>query len=156
VPEDTPAPDGAQEPPAKHDPPATHGSQTEALLRILEEGEVREASDLPMEYRFLDEKLKLQEIELKREYAKQEIELRSTYAKGLLLILAAMLVVVNVIFWKYAATGRHWNIPPGVIQVWLGATVVQVVGVVTVVTKYLFPNRDIQPEPPAPPQLPPA
>jgi hypothetical protein len=151
VTEEPPAPEGAQESPAEQ-PAAPEESQTEILVRILEQGDVKEAPDPPVEYRWLEEKLKLQEIELKREYAKQEIDLRATYAKGLLLILAVMLVVVNVIFWKYAASGRHWNIPNAVVQIWLGATVIQVVGVVTVVTRYLFPNRDRQPEPPAPPQ----
>ncbi len=119
--------------------------QLDALLR-----QARPAPEMPAEYRYLDEKLKLQEIDLKREHAKQDIELRKTYATWLLVILAAELVVVNVMFWVYAEQGKGWKIPDGVIQVWLGATVVQVVGVVTVVTKYLFPNRDRQSTTPEP------
>jgi hypothetical protein len=33
-------------------------------------------------------------------------------------------------------------VTPGVVEVWLVATVVQVVGVVAEVTRHLFPNRD--------------
>jgi hypothetical protein len=120
----------------------------QSAKRILEEGAASDAPAMPEALRFLTEKAQLQEIELKKEYATQEIELRETYAKGLIAILAVELVVVNVIFWFYAEKGKNWNIPDGVIQIWLGATVVQVVGVVTVVTRYLFPNRDSQLEPP--------
>ncbi len=120
----------------------------QSAKRILEEGAASDAPAMPEALRFLTEKAQLQEIELRKEYATQEIELRETYAKGLLAILAVELVVVNVIFWFYAEKGKNWNIPDGVIQIWLGATVVQIVGVVTVVTRYLFPNRNSQPEPP--------
>jgi hypothetical protein len=120
----------------------------QSAKRILEEGAASDAPAMPEALRFLTEKAQLQEIELKKEYATQEIELREAYAKGLLAILAVELVVVNVIFWFYAEKGKNWNIPDGVVQIWLGATVVQIVGVVTVVTRYLFPNRDSQPEPP--------
>ncbi|HEY2536762.1 MAG TPA: hypothetical protein VGI24_07245 [Solirubrobacteraceae bacterium] len=128
-------------------------------------GLTSQAAQLPDELKHLPEKRDLLEIQLKAEfarqdialkktYAEQEIALRETYAKGLLLILTALLVVVNTIFWFYAEKGQRWKIPSEVIQVWLGATVVQVVGVVTVVTKYLFPNRDGQPDPPVPPTAP--
>ncbi len=120
----------------------------QSAKRILEEGAASDAPAMPEALRFLAEKAQLQEIELKKEYARQEIELRETYAKGLLAILAAELIAVTVIFWFYAEKGKNWDIPDGVIQIWLGATVVQVVGVVTVVTRYLFPNRDSQPQPP--------
>lgn len=130
---------------------------------LLETGAVQDA--MPDEYKYLTEKAQLleielkkesseQEIELRKEYATQEIELRQTYAKGLLALLAVELVFVNVIFWKYAAIGEHWNVPIGVIQIWLGATVVQVVGVVAIVTRYLFPRRDRQPDLPTPPTPP--
>jgi hypothetical protein len=145
--------------------PAKEQQAEETAKKILTEGATSDAPEMPEDYQYLPQKLQLleiqlkkdfaqQEIKLKESYATQEIELRATYAKGLLAILAVELVMVNVIFWKYAAIGEHWNIPVGVIQVWLGATVVQVVGVVTVVTRYLFPNRDSQPEPPALPQPP--
>lgn len=51
------------------------------------------------------------------------------------------LAVADLVFIVYASA-KHWNIPPEVIESWLGAVVVQVVGVMLVVTRYLFPNRD--------------
>jgi hypothetical protein len=35
-------------------------------------------------------------------------------------------------------------VPPGVIEFWLAATVVQVVGVVAIVARHLFPSRNEQ------------
>jgi hypothetical protein len=136
----------------------------EEIRVALAGGETSEAKELPDELRHLPEKLKHLEIQIKREMSKQDINLkemyagediglRRMYALGLFAVLVALLIVVNVIFWKYASTGRHWQIPANVLEAWLGATVVQVVGLVTVVTKYLFPNRDRAgvPEPPSPP-----
>lgn len=125
----------------------------ETAERLLEEGAATDAP-IPDKYKYLAEQAQLLEIELKKEYATQELELRKTYAKGLLVILALELCFASVLLLLYAALGVHWKIPNDVIQIWLGATVVQVVGVVTVVTRYLFPNRGNPSDPPAPP-LPP-
>jgi hypothetical protein len=151
-------------PPASPDP-AKEQQAEETAKKILTEGAVSDAPYVPEDYQYLPQKLQLleiqlkkdfaqQEIKLKESYARQELELRAAYAKGLLAILAGELIVVTVIFWLYAEVGHGWSIPEGVIQIWLWATVVQIVGVVTVVTRYLFPNRDNPPSPPSPPQLP--
>ena len=113
----------------------------ERLQRILTDGKAHEAPEMPIEYRHLDEQLRLQEIELKRVYAKQEIELRRNYARGLLLILTVQIVVADVVFWVFAEA-EHWHLSDGVIQVWLAAAVVEVIGVVAIVTRNLFPRRD--------------
>jgi hypothetical protein len=129
-------------------PPAGNAAQEspiDALVRILNDGEAREAPEMPLEFRHLDEKLKLQEIELKREYASQEIQLRRSYARGLLAILALQIAAADVVFWVFAEVGEHWHLSDGVIQIWLAAAVVQIVGVVTVVTRHLFPRRDDKP-----------
>jgi hypothetical protein len=118
---------------------AEQESPIDTLRRILNEGGARE---MPSEFQHLDEKLQLQEIELKREYARQEIQLRRNYARGLLFILAAQIAVADAVFWIFAAVGEHWRLSDGVIQIWLAAAVVQVIGVVTVVTRHLFPRRD--------------
>ncbi len=115
--------------------------QVKVAKELLEEGNATDSA-IPNEYKFLGERAQLQEIRLRESNAKQDLELRETYAKWLLGILAIELVVVNVIFCLYAAKGRDWRLPDGVIQIWLAATVVQVVGIVTVVTRYLFPRRD--------------
>jgi hypothetical protein len=56
--------------------------------------------------------------------------------------LGAQLFVADAIFVVFAWAGSGWDLTPGVMEVWLVATVVQVVGVAAVVTRHLFPNRD--------------
>jgi hypothetical protein len=77
----------------------------------------------------------------RRDYA-QDIELKRQYARWFLRALTAQIVVANLVFIAYAQLGVNWAIPPAVMQFWLAATVVEIVGVVLVVTRYLFPNRD--------------
>jgi hypothetical protein len=115
------------------------------LLRALAKGSPA-SEETPTEYRFLDEKRRVVELKILQDHADQDITLRQKYATWLLGILAAELVVVNIIFVAYAWAGKHWSLPEGVIQTWLGATFVQIVGVVTVVTRYLFPRRDQSPD----------
>jgi len=73
---------------------------------------------------------------------RQNIGLKKTYAKWLLRAMAAQIFIADLIFVVYAWAGVHWKVEPSVMQAWLGATVIQIVSVVVVVTRYLFPNRD--------------
>jgi hypothetical protein len=88
-------------------------------------------AELPDGLKFLPEKER-----------QQDRQLKLSYATWLLRLLAAQLVVADLVFIVYAWAGRGWDLQPPVIEVWLGATVVQVVGVVLVVTRHLFPQRD--------------
>lgn len=106
------------------------------------EGEASPSDDIPAEFRYLDEQERAQRISLKRLFAEQEHGLRQRYADWILRLLGAQFVVADAVFVAFAWVGRGWDLPPGVIEVWLAATVVQVVGVVAVVTRHLFPNRD--------------
>lgn len=72
--------------------------------------------------------------------ALDDLELRKRYAKWLLIGLGVELFWVNVIFLAYCE-GNNWDVPANVIQLFLGSTVLQVFGVVLVITKYLFPVR---------------
>lgn len=130
------------------------------VREILETGQVRPSADLPKELQHLPERRVAQEIETarqegetkrervtqeidaKRERDKQEIELRRTYARGLLVILTGQLIVADIVFWVFAETGKKWILSTAVINTWLAAVVVQVIGVVTVVTLHLFPRRE--------------
>jgi hypothetical protein len=67
------------------------------------------------------------------------------YANGILAILGFQLLVTDAVFVAFAWAGEGWSLSPGVIEVWLGATVVQVVGIVLIVTRHLFPSRDGRP-----------
>jgi hypothetical protein len=49
--------------------------------------------------------------------------------------------VVNAGFMIYSWKGFDWAPPDGVVQVWLTATFVQIVSVVVVITKSLFPGE---------------
>jgi len=99
-------------------------------------------AELPADLRFLDEQERALEISIRRSFAKQEHGLRQRYADWILRLLGAQFVVADAVFVAFAWAGTGWEVPSGVIEVWLAATVVQVVGVVAVVTRHLFPNRD--------------
>ena len=97
---------------------------------------------LPEGLKHLEEQERAQGISLRQLFAEQEHGLRQRYADWIIWLLGVQLLGADLIFVVYAWAGRGWELSPGVIEVWLGATVVQVVGVVTVVTRHLFPSRD--------------
>jgi hypothetical protein len=72
----------------------------------------------------------------------QDIQLKKSYAMSLLRLVAVQLFVADAVFIVYAWAGAHWELNPGVVQFWLGATIVELIGVALVVTQYLFPKRD--------------
>lgn len=80
--------------------------------------------------------------ELSRRDRAQDILLKRSYAKSLLLLLGLQLLATNIVFVLYAWHGTDWKVPDGVMLGWLGATVIEVIGVVTVVVHHLFPRRD--------------
>jgi hypothetical protein len=79
---------------------------------------------------------------LEHENFRSDIENRKKYADRMLKLLVAELVFVNGMFFLYTWLGVHWNVPGTTMQVWLSSTVVQIVGIVYVVARYLFPRRD--------------
>lgn len=126
-------------------PPEVAAAEGE-IHKALESGAAREATALPPHLRHLSERGQAQEIELKGKAAEQEHEVRQDYAKGILWLLRVEIVVANAVFIVFAWVGEKWKLETAVIDVWLGATVVQVVGIVLVVTRHLFPDRDGKPE----------
>jgi hypothetical protein len=74
----------------------------------------------------------------------QDIKLKKKYANWLLWLITIQLVVADAVFVVYAWEGKHWQLDPSVIQVWLIATLVELIGVALVITRYLFPRRDRQ------------
>jgi hypothetical protein len=78
----------------------------------------------------------------------QDIKLKKTYAKWLLRLVALQLFITDAVFVAYAWAGRQWELDTSVIQVWLGSTLVELIGVALVVTRYLFPRRDKSPDGP--------
>jgi hypothetical protein len=124
-----------------HDPEAIAKDAVQDALDALESGSARESS-LPEELRHLPERNMALAIELKRKAAELEHGLKDRYATWILVLLGFQLLVANGIFVAFAWVGENWELPTAVVQVWLGATVIQIVGVVLVVTRHLFPNRD--------------
>ncbi|MGN6215575.1 MAG: hypothetical protein ACTHN7_01245 [Solirubrobacterales bacterium] len=74
----------------------------------------------------------------------QDIKLKKKYANWLLWLITIQLVVADAVFVAYAWAGEHWHLEAGVIQIWLVATLVELIGVALVITRYLFPRRDRQ------------
>jgi hypothetical protein len=70
---------------------------------------------------------------------KDNRRLRTYVARGALLVMLGQIVAANATFVWYGDT-NGWDISPTAISAWMGATVVQVVSVVLVITNYLFPN----------------
>lgn len=112
-----------------------------AVEDAIQSGAARESS-LPEELRHLPERDRAQAIQLKRKAAELEHRLKNRYATWILILLGGQLLAVNAIFTAFAWVGEDWELSTSVVQVWLAATVVQIVGVVYVVTRHLFPNRD--------------
>jgi hypothetical protein len=107
-------------------------------------GSARETT-LPAHLQHLPERERAQRLDLKKTFADQEHALRQRYAGSILWILALQLLIADLVFIAFAWAGEDWELSSGVMEVWLGATVVQVVGVVFVVTRHLFWNRDGSP-----------
>lgn len=73
---------------------------------------------------------------------KQDITMRRNFAFWAALVVTIQLVFSNVVFVLYASRGRAWDVPTTAISAWLSATLVEVIGIVLVVARYLFPRRD--------------
>lgn len=108
-------------------------------------GKAERDPPIPKHLMHLTEREREQKLTLARLFAQQEHGLRQRYADWLLWLLGAQFLIADAVFVAFAWAGRRWDLPPGVIEVWLAATVVQVLGVVAVVTRHLFPNRDGRP-----------
>jgi hypothetical protein len=77
--------------------------------------------------------------ELARSKAEQEIGFRKMYANGALVAMGIQVLIADAAFYIYGYA-NGWHIPSSAIEVWLAAVVVQVIGVVLVITRSLFPS----------------
>lgn len=77
-------------------------------------------------------------------HARQSLDmnLRKKYATVILWGLGVQLFIADIVFLLYAGIGEDWNIPTAAVSAWTGALVVQVIGVVLVITHGLFPKDD--------------
>lgn len=122
---------------------ARGGRRDDALGEIIGAGaKVSPTDELPDDLKHLEERARVQGLKMQKLFAEQEHGLRQKYADWIIWLLGAQFVIADAVFVAFAWVGRRWDLPPGVIEVWLAATVVQVVGVVAIVTRHLFPGRE--------------
>lgn len=69
-----------------------------------------------------------------------DLGLRKRIANGAVALMVIQIAAANVVFVWYGDT-NGWDIPPLAITGWMTATVVEVISVVLVITRYLFPSR---------------
>jgi hypothetical protein len=81
---------------------------------------------------------------LANQKAKNLLAYGKVYAYGAMIAMGVQILIADVAFYWYGyehvTGGYRWQIPAGAIQVWLGATVVQVIGIVLVIARSLFPS----------------
>lgn len=113
--------------------PPSESELIRAIIQKARAGETVEAT--PLEE--LDPATRLRHRDFE-----QDIILKRRYANILLWAMIGQVAAADVVFILYAHFGAHWKLSGSVINVWLGATLIEVIGVVLVVTRYLFPHRD--------------
>jgi hypothetical protein len=110
------------------------------VLQVLASGEATHAEPLSRDE--LERHAMSQDIELKREAFNQELDLRKKYANWLILGMFVQLAIADLAFFLVASLGFGWKLDASIMNVWLGGTVIQVVSIVVVVARHLFPRRD--------------
>lgn len=75
--------------------------------------------------------------------AELDVRLKGRVADVALTFMAAQVMAADGVFVAYGIA-NGWHAPPSAIVGWLSATVVEVIGVVVVISRYLFPPRDVR------------
>lgn len=83
--------------------------------------------------------IEAKKVEIERQ--RSDLNLGRRYAMVLLGALAIQIAIADGAFYVYGFY-NHWDVPVSAIQVWLAATVIEVIGVVAVITRSLFPNNN--------------
>lgn len=85
-----------------------------------------------------------EEEKLKDKEWRDDIRLKRLYGLVLPLVMVTQIAIADWIFYLYGS--RHdWQIPVAAISSWLGAVVVQVVGIVVIIARHLFPSEQARP-----------
>ena len=82
----------------------------------------------------------IQKVQLEVQDARAVLGMKKRLGYAAFFAVGAQLLIADIAFVWYSWS-RGWNVPPEVMIGWLSATVVQVVGVVLVIARHLFPNR---------------
>ncbi len=75
--------------------------------------------------------------DLQRRDERQEVNLKRVYGYGAALIVAAQVALADYAFFRFAVA-ESWRLSDGALAAWLSATVVQIVAIVAIISKYLF------------------
>lgn len=100
--------------------PSPGTSRSEALLQ--------DATPQPVSFEGLD-----------RQKRENEVDLHRRIGNGALLLMVVQLFIADAAFYIYGFK-NDWHIPTAAITTWLAATVIQIIGVVLVIAKNLFPS----------------
>jgi hypothetical protein len=79
--------------------------------------------------------------EIRQQRAKVELNIQKIVGYGALVIMVIQVGIADYVFIRYAQTRNWGDVPTGAIQAWLAATVVQVIAVVLVVARSVFPSE---------------
>lgn len=77
--------------------------------------------------------------EIKKKRDLEDLKLKRRVGNGALGVMLLQILIADVVFVIYGF-GNDWHIPGTAVVGWLSATVVEVIGVVVVITNYLFPG----------------
>lgn len=129
--------------------PGRSGSELDSALALL-----RSASDgavpvragtgaVSKKVRFSTEKEELSKSAIKLRDMTQTSQLRKRLAVFAIVAVSAQLLVANVFFGFYLWQTKDDGFEPSVMIAWLSATVVEVVGIVVIVARNLFPSTAV-------------
>lgn len=85
-----------------------------------------------------DDQMKASTLKERRDH----IKLRSRLGNSILGLMAFQLVVADVGFFLYGF-GNDWKIPTAAITAWLAALVIEIIAVVRIVARFLFPSSGL-------------
>ena len=82
-----------------------------------------------------DQALATHRLKVKR----SNLHFRRAYAVVLLFAMVVQVGIADLFFWRYLQA-YDYKAPEQTMSVWIGAAVVQLIGLVIIITKYLFPE----------------
>lgn len=90
------------------------------------------------------ENAKLRKLEAKTARQEQENKLRVDVATRIVEFVAGQLILTNMMIWTYflVMLARAQTIPSEVIIAWLSSTIVEILGLLWVIARSLFPFKD--------------
>lgn len=76
---------------------------------------------------------------IREDDAAQTVKLKKMLAIGTFIAIGAQLLIADLAFFRYGKANK-WEIDTAVMITWLSATVIEVLGVVVIIARHLFPK----------------